>query len=373
MDITLNTIDKQFGQFKALDNIDLHIESGELIALLGPSGSGKTTLLRIIAGLEFADGGAVYFGGEDVASTPLRKRQIGFVFQHYALFKHMTVRDNVSFGLRVRKGDARPGKSAIRRRADELLDLVQLSGLGDRYPHQLSGGQRQRVALARALAIEPKVLLLDEPFGALDAKVRKELRQWLRELHHQTGVTTLFVTHDQEEALELADRVVIMSEGKIAQVGSVDDVYERPASPLVFDFLGSTNRIPAQLRDGDLIVGGQQIARANDNQAGNGNVVIYVRPGDLRVAGASDPGLDVTVLNVQRTGPIVRATVEVPPTGQRLAVEVPHLHHDVKQFVPPQTLRLRLMQFSVFDAEPTSDKEAVLTPHLIGRERLRQA
>ncbi len=370
MDITLSTIDKQFGQFKALDNIDLHIESGELIALLGPSGSGKTTLLRIIAGLEFADGGAVYFGGEDVAATPLRKRQIGFVFQHYALFKHMTVRDNVSFGLRVRKGETRPDKASIRRRADELLDLVQLSGLGDRYPHQLSGGQRQRVALARALAIEPKVLLLDEPFGALDAKVRKELRQWLRELHQKTGVTTLFVTHDQEEALELADRVVIMSDGKIAQVGSVDDVYERPASPLVFDFLGSTNRISAQVQDGDLVVGGQQVARYNGDQTGS--ATLYVRPGDLRVAGAGDPGLEVTVLNVQRTGPIVRATVEIPPTGQRLAVEVPHLHHDVKEFVPEQTLRLRLMQFSVFAAEPEFIKDGVSTPHLIGRERLRQ-
>ena len=204
MDISLKNINKHFGHFHALDSIDLHIESGELIALLGPSGSGKTTLLRIIAGLEFADEGAVYFGGKDVADTPLRKRQIGFVFQHYALFKHMTVRDNVSFGLRIRKGDARPAKTAIRQRADELLELVQLSGLGDRFPHQLSGGQRQRVALARALAIEPQVLLLDEPFGALDAKVRKELRQWLRELHQKTGVTTLFVTHDQEEALELA-------------------------------------------------------------------------------------------------------------------------------------------------------------------------
>ncbi|WP_275100051.1 sulfate/molybdate ABC transporter ATP-binding protein [Sedimenticola hydrogenitrophicus] len=371
MDITLNTIDKQFGQFKALDNIDLHIESGELIALLGPSGSGKTTLLRIIAGLEFADGGGVYFGGEDVVAIPLRKRQIGFVFQHYALFKHMTVRDNVSFGLRVRKGEIRPDKAAIRRRADELLDLVQLSELGDRYPHQLSGGQRQRVALARALAIEPKVLLLDEPFGALDAKVRKELRQWLRELHQKTGVTTLFVTHDQEEALELADRVVIMSGGKIAQVGSVDEVYERPASPLVFDFLGSTNRIPAKLQDDHLIVGGQQIVRYNGNQTGN--VTIYVRPGDLRVAGTRDIGLDATVLNVQRTGPIVRATVEIPSTGQRLSVEMPHLHHDVKQLIPKQTLRLRLMQFSVFAAEPDLISESIIAPHLIGRERLRQA
>ncbi len=261
MEISLSNINKQFGSFRALHDVDLTIESGELIALLGPSGSGKTTLLRIIAGLEHADTGAVSFGGVDMADTPLRERQIGFVFQHYALFKHMTVRDNVSFGLSVRPRSKRPTKPEIRRRANELLELVQLAGLGDRYPHQLSGGQRQRVALARALAIEPRVLLLDEPFGALDAKVRKELRQWLRELHYKTGVTTIFVTHDQEEALELADRVVIMSQGAIAQAGTVDEVYERPASPLVFDFLGSTNIIPAILADGGLQVGGEVVAR----------------------------------------------------------------------------------------------------------------
>ncbi|RNL67757.1 sulfate/molybdate ABC transporter ATP-binding protein [Zhongshania marina] len=372
MDITLKNISKHFGHFHALDSIDLQIQSGELIALLGPSGSGKTTLLRIIAGLEFADAGAVYFGGEDVAATPLRKRQIGFVFQHYALFKHMTVGDNVSFGLRIRKGEVRPDKVAIRRRADELLDLVQLSGLGDRYPHQLSGGQRQRVALARALAIEPKVLLLDEPFGALDAKVRKELRQWLRELHQQTGVTTLFVTHDQEEALELADRVVIMNGGRIAQVGSVDEVYEQPASPKVFDFLGSTNRIPVVQRENSLVIGDQHIASYSGDYTGN--VTVYVRPSDLRVAGDDDAGFEAIVLNVQRTGPIVRATVEVQYTGQRISVEMPHLHHDVKKLHAQQKLRLRLMQFSVFAAEANSTVESALVPpHLIGRERLRLA
>ena len=372
MDITLKNISKHFGHFHALGAIDLQIQSGELIALLGPSGSGKTTLLRIIAGLEFADAGAVYFGGEDVAATPLRKRQIGFVFQHYALFKHMTVGDNVSFGLRIRKGEVRPDKVAIRRRADELLDLVQLSGLVDRYPHQLSGGQRQRVALARALAIEPKVLLLDEPFGALDAKVRKELRQWLRELHQQTGVTTLFVTHDQEEALELADRVVIMNGGRIAQVGSVDEVYEQPASPKVFDFLGSTNRIPVVRRENSLLIGDQHIASYSGDYTCN--VTVYVRPSDLRVAGDDDAGFEAIVLNVQRTGPIVRATVEVQYTGQRISVEMPHLHHDVKKLHAQQKLRLRLMQFSVFAAEANSTVESALVPpHLIGRERLRLA
>ncbi|GER08759.1 sulfate/thiosulfate import ATP-binding protein CysA [Iodidimonas muriae] len=371
MNITLKNINKQFGQFHALSSIDLHVESGELIALLGPSGSGKTTLLRIIAGLEFANGGAVYFGGEDVAATPLRKRQIGFVFQHYALFKHMTVRDNVSFGLRIRKGDARPSKSDIRQRADELLELVQLSGLGDRYPHQLSGGQRQRVALARALAIEPKVLLLDEPFGALDAKVRKELRHWLRELHQKTGVTTLFVTHDQEEALELADRVVIMSGGKIAQIGSVDEVYEQPASPMVFDFLGSTNRIPVERHGNHLVIGTDKIAIYEGDHTGHGTV--YVRPGDLRVASPDDVGLDAIVRNVQRTGPIVRATVAINSTGQLVYVEMPHLHHDVQHLLPQQSLRLRLMQYSVYDAENTPDGEDAPEPVLIGRERLRLA
>lgn len=367
MDIALKHINKHFGRFHALDNIDLHIESGELIALLGPSGSGKTTLLRIIAGLEFPDSGAVYFGGEDVANTPLRKRGIGFVFQHYALFKHMTVRDNVSFGLRVKKGAARPTAAAIRQRADELLTLVQLSGLGERYPHQLSGGQRQRVALARALAIEPKVLLLDEPFGALDAKVRKELRQWLRELHRQTGVTTLFVTHDQEEALELADRVVIMDGGKIAQAGTVDDVYEHPASPMVFDFLGSSNRIPAQ-RHGDKLLISNQAATPYRGDV-EGPLEIYVRPSDLRISEPATDGIDVRVLEVQRTGPIVRAKVALRGTGQLIAVEWPHLHHDVKQLAPDVNLRLRLVQYSVFPAEPATETPAVL----IGRERLRLA
>ncbi|MGH8515261.1 MAG: sulfate/molybdate ABC transporter ATP-binding protein, partial [Gammaproteobacteria bacterium] len=235
MDITIRGIHKSFDGFPALVGVDLDITSGELIALLGPSGSGKTTLLRVIAGLEFPDHGRILFGEEDTAFLPVRERRVGFVFQHYALFKHMTVFDNIAFGLNVRKGEARPPKEEIRRRVLELLDLVQLSGLDQRYSSQLSGGQRQRVALARALAIEPRVLLLDEPFGALDARVRKDLRRWLRELHDKTGYTTIFVTHDQEEALELADRVVVMNRGRIEQVGTTDQVYEQPASPFVFD------------------------------------------------------------------------------------------------------------------------------------------
>jgi len=374
MDITLQHINKQFGAFRALNNVDLEIESGELIALLGPSGSGKTTLLRIIAGLEHADTGTVAFGGEDVANTPLRERQIGFVFQHYALFKHMTVRDNVGFGLSVRPRGRRPVRAEIRRRANELLELVQLAGLGDRYPHQLSGGQRQRVALARALAIEPRVLLLDEPFGALDAKVRKELRQWLRELHHKTGVTTIFVTHDQEEALELADRVVIMSQGAIAQAGTVDEVYERPASPLVFDFLGSTNIIPAHLVGGGLRVGDQVVARLADTPLDDGPVDIYVRPGDLRATGLQQTeGLLVRIQEVHRTGPVVRVTAAVDDTELALTIELPHLHHDVPQFQTGAKLRLRLLLFSVFERVPrvAPSPVVVTAPLLIGRERTR--
>ena len=372
MDIRIRNLHKHFGSFAALAGVDLDIASGELIALLGPSGSGKTTLLRAIAGLEFPDHGQILFGDEDIAMRPVRERQIGFVFQHYALFKHMSVLDNVAFGLRVKPRRARPGKAAIHRRALELLDLVQLSGLEDRFPAQLSGGQRQRVALARALAIEPRVLLLDEPFGALDARVRKDLRQWLRELQRKTGYTTIFVTHDQEEALELADRVVVMNRGAIEQVGSVDEVYERPASPFVFDFLGGTNVIAAELCGRAVRIGEQDIAVLRDSLHPNGPVDVYVRPGDLRLAAATTPGIDVRVSSIQRTGPVVRASVELAPNGQRLQVELPHLHHDVPDFRPGAELRLRLVQFSVYPrAEHPAPPAGLAAPVLIGRERAR--
>ncbi len=372
MEIALCNINKNFGAFRALNEVDLKIDSGELIALLGPSGSGKTTLLRIIAGLEYADTGTVAFGGTDMSRTPLRERQIGFVFQHYALFKHMTVRANVGFGLSVKPRGKRPLKSAIRDCADELLELVQLGGLGDRYPHQLSGGQRQRVALARALAIEPRVLLLDEPFGALDAKVRKELRQWLRELHQKTGVTTIFVTHDQEEALELADRIVIMNEGGIAQIGTVDQVYERPASPFVFDFLGSTNIIPARVEGAAVTVGDEVIAKEKEPRQISGPADVYVRPGDLRITGESEPGISVVVTQVQRTGPIVRASLRAANVDLRLTAELPHLHHDVPHFRVGASLKLRLALFSLFPSSQQSDNEGVLSESfLIGRERAR--
>ena len=237
MEVRVTNVRKEFDRFPALRDVTLDIRSGELIALLGPSGSGKTTLLRLIAGLERPTSGAIYFGDEDASLKTVQERNVGFVFQHYALFRHMTVAENIGFGLKVRR-EGRPPSREIARRASELLDLVQLSGLEKRYPAQLSGGQRQRVALARALAIEPRVLLLDEPFGALDAQVRRELRRWLREIHDKTGHTTVFVTHDQEEALELADRVVVMSQGRIEQVGTADEVYDTPNSPFVFSFIG---------------------------------------------------------------------------------------------------------------------------------------
>jgi sulfate/thiosulfate transport system ATP-binding protein len=248
MSIELRSIDKRFADFVAVDNVDLTVETGELLALLGPSGSGKTTLLRIIAGLEWPDAGSVSFHGEDATDTHARDRQVGFVFQHYALFGHLTIFENIAFGLRVRPRRLRPTEAAIRRKVMSLLELVQLDWLADRYPHQLSGGQRQRIALARALAVEPRVLLLDEPFGALDARVRQELRRWLRRLHDEVHVTSVFVTHDQEEALEVADRVVVMNHGRIEQVGTPEDVYDRPATPFVYEFLGHVNRLPS--RDG---------------------------------------------------------------------------------------------------------------------------
>ena len=350
MEIVLGNLSKRFAGFQALDGVDLSIASGELIALLGPSGSGKTTLLRIMAGLEFADQGEVLFGNEDMATRPVRTREVGFVFQHYALFKHMTVRDNVSFGLRMRARARRPSKTDIRTRADELLDLVQLSGLGDRFPHQLSGGQRQRVALARALAIDPRVLLLDEPFGALDARVRKDLRRWLRELHRKIGTTTVFVTHDQEEALELADRVVIMNKGRIEQAGSVDEVYEHPATPFVFEFLGNTMILPARAECGRVFVqGGTEPLRVKSASL-QGDVRVYVRPADLRLVDdvASTPNIPVVVHSVHRTGPLVRAEVRVLADGTMLTVELPHLHHDTAHFQPGSQLRLRFLQYSVF-------------------------
>jgi sulfate transport system ATP-binding protein len=277
MSIEVRSLYKAFGRTVVCDNLNLTIPSGELVALLGPSGSGKTTLLRIIAGLEVPERGEVLFHGEDATGRDVRDRQVGFVFQHYALFGHMTIFDNVAFGLQVRPKETRPGKAEIRSKVMALLKLVQLDWLADRYPHQLSGGQRQRIALARALAVEPRVLLLDEPFGALDARVRKDLRRWLRRLHDEMHTTSVFVTHDQEEAMEVADRVVVMNEGRIEQVGAPDEVYDRPATPFVLQFLGDVNLFHGRL---DHTPGGSTAA----------DEVTYVRPHELQVLAQPEEG-----------------------------------------------------------------------------------
>jgi sulfate/thiosulfate transport system ATP-binding protein len=283
MSIEVRNIVKTFGKFKALDDVSLLVDTGELVALLGPSGSGKTTLLRIIAGLEIADSGTVIFHGEDVTRTRAQERKVGFVFQHYALFRHMSIFENVAFGLRVMPRNVRPSKSEIREKAMELLRLVQIDWLADKHPNQLSGGQRQRVALARALAVQPKVLLLDEPFGALDAKVRKELRRWLRRLHDELHITSVFITHDQEEALELADRVVVMNEGKIEQVGNPDEVYEHPANLFVYNFLGHVNLFHGRIEDGKAYLGDIAIDLPGAELSDMRNAILGMRPHRLDI------------------------------------------------------------------------------------------
>ena len=324
MDVRINRVTKDFDRFAALSDVSLDIRSGELIALLGPSGSGKTTLLRLIAGLDFPTGGTIHFGEEDASLKSVQERNVGFVFQHYALFRHMTVADNIGFGLKVRPGASRPAKAEIRRRALELLDLVQLSGLADRYPHQLSGGQRQRVALARALAIEPRVLLLDEPFGALDAQVRRELRRWLREIHDTTGHTTVFVTHDQEEALELADRVVVMSQGRIEQVGSADDVYDRPVSPFVYGFIGDSSALLVRVEAGRLWLEDRSIGLAGvDVPDGPGR--LFFRPHDIELVEGGE-AIVGTVAASRRVAGTRRVELEVGGAQHRVEIELPVEH-----------------------------------------------
>jgi sulfate transport system ATP-binding protein len=286
MSVEVKNVTKKFGSFTALDNVSLKVESGELVALLGPSGSGKTTLLRTIAGLEFPDNTAeaqVLFYGEDVTNIPASQRKAGFAFQHYALFRHMTVFENIAFGLRVRPKTTRPPENEITARVEKLLKLIQLEPLGQRFPSQLSGGQRQRVALARALAVEPKVLLLDEPFGALDAKVRKELRRWLRQLHEEIHITTLFVTHDQEEALEVSDRVAILRDGRIEQIGTPEEIYDHPASPFVYDFLGNVNLFSGRVREGSVVIGETEFAVEETVRSADSDTVAFVRPHDIRI------------------------------------------------------------------------------------------
>ncbi len=346
MSIDIRNISKRFGNFVALDNINLDIPTGELVALLGPSGCGKTTLLRIIAGMESADEGQVLFGGAEATHLHARERQVGFVFQHYALFRHMSVFENVAFGLRVKPRKERPAEAEIRKRVMELLSLVQLDWLADRYPSQLSGGQRQRIALARALAVEPKVLLLDEPFGALDTKVRKELRRWLRRLHDEMHISSVFVTHDQEEALEVADRVVVMNKGRIEQVGSPDQVYSNPATPFVYQFLGNVNVFHSRLQ-GNLWA---EVARREGGEgSGVGDSLAFVRPHDIDILREPVPdALGAEVRYVHPIGPVVR--VELAHQSELVEVELTRERQEELQLAQGQSVWLKPRQVRVFPA-----------------------
>ncbi len=316
-------IEKQFGRFPALAGVSLDARDGEFLALLGPSGSGKTTLLRVLAGLEVPDAGSVRFRGEDLLAKPVRQRGIGMVFQHYALFRHMTAAQNIAFGLKAKPRAERPDSKEIARRVEELLALVQLEGLGGRFPAQLSGGQKQRIALARALTTQPKLLLLDEPFGALDAKVRRELRRWLRIIHEQTGLTTIFVTHDQEEALDLADRVAVLRNGKLEQVGAPEDLYHNPANPFVFEFLGDTIKLNCHVRNGAALFGGA-VAPLNDASVPDGAHVAHLRPDDFAVALDDGPGLRASVRDVFRAGPFARLLCSLENVETDFEVRVSH-------------------------------------------------
>lgn len=312
MSIQIRNITKKFGNFRALKGINFDIEPGELVALLGPSGCGKTTLLRIIAGLDTPDSGTILFNGVDSTQRHVRDREVGFVFQHYALFRHMTVFENIAFGLRVRSKSTRPSEQEIRTKVDKLLQLIQLDWLAGRYPPQLSGGQRQRVALARALAVEPKVLLLDEPFGALDAKVRKDLRRWLRSLHDELHVTSVFVTHDQEEALEVADRIVVMNAGGVEQIGAPDEVYEHPATPFVYQFLGDVNLFHGRVDAGLAKIGEADIHLHGQDAVPSEEALFFVRPHEIEISPTAQgiKGIGAYVRDIRRFGALVRVELE---------------------------------------------------------------
>ena len=328
MSIEALHISKSFGRFTALSDVSLTVNDGELLALLGPSGSGKTTLLRIIAGLETPDpdpASALVFAGRDVMREAVGERRVGFVFQHYALFRNMTVFDNIAFGLRVRPRKVRPAPAVVRDKVRELLALIQLESLADRYPTQLSGGQRQRVALARALAIEPKVLLLDEPFGALDAKVRQGLRRWLRRLHDTVHVTSLLVTHDQEEALEVADRIVVMNQARIEQVGTPEEVFHQPASEFVMDFMGSVNLFHGRIEAGKAVFGPLVLDHSGAGAVEGQTARLFVRPYDLHIdrLHSGKPSLRARVVRIQAAGPQVRVELQAE-TGEAVVVEMAH-------------------------------------------------
>jgi sulfate transport system ATP-binding protein len=350
MSIRVQSVTKRFGKFLALDNVSVDVPEGELLALLGPSGSGKTTLLRVIAGLEQADSGTVRHSDADVTRRAVKDRNFGFVFQHYALFKHMTVFENVAFGLRVRHW----ANAAVGQRVGELLRLVRLETHGDRYPSELSGGQRQRIALARALAPRPDVLLLDEPFGALDARVRTELRQWLRRLHDEAPVTTIFVTHDQEEAFEVADRVVVMNHGKVEQDGTPDEVFEHPANEFVMDFLGQVNVFHGRVHEGKAVVGGMEFDLPGSRVSGEAKV--FVRPHELDIQRDANgvPSLPAVVRHVTPAGSVTRVLVCVADTGMEITVELsPDRSAELKLkkgdpvFVAPRKVRVFEPEYTI--------------------------
>ena len=370
MRVEIRQLTKTFDAYTALDAVSLDVREGEFCALLGPSGSGKTTLLRIIAGLEFPDRGEVRFAGENVVARDARERQVGFVFQHYALFRHMSVFENVAFGLRVRPRRSRPSEAQIRERVMELLRLVQLKRFASRYPNQLSGGQRQRVALARALAIEPRVLLLDEPFGALDAKVRKDLRRWLRDLHQRLGLTSVFVTHDQEEALELADQVVVMRESRIEQIGSPREIYDRPATPFVYEFLGSANRLPCQVRAGWIDVAGGRFEAPFGSGIADGPAWLFVRPHDLAVAPAGyTQGMAAALTSVMTTGPTFRLQLKLEQADAEVEAEMAKSRFDALRLAPGAAVRLTPLEFGLFPADPTDAHFAVPSPQAYPDQR----
>jgi sulfate transport system ATP-binding protein len=345
LSLEISGVSKSYGRFPALKNVSLQAHDKEFLALLGPSGSGKTTLLRVLAGLEQPDAGEVRFNGEDFLALPVRRRQVGMVFQHYALFRHMTVAQNIAFGLTVRPRAQRPSRSEIADRGADLLSLVQLDDLGKRFPAQLSGGQRQRVALARALAIEPRMLLLDEPFGALDAQVRRELRRWLRELHDRAGVTTVFVTHDQEEALDLADRVAILKDGQLIQLGRPNEVYENPADPFVYDFLGAACRLPGAVEDGRLRVADWESVAPKDAPAGR--VEVYFRPDEVAFAPGDGAGLGAEVKAVSARGHDVRIECLIEGQVFELAAHGPGLPSGV---APGLSVRVKPLRPRVYAA-----------------------
>ena len=329
-EVRVERIGKRFGDAAALTDVDLQVREGELLALLGPSGSGKTTLLRVIAGLEVPDSGRVLFGADDVTDRPVQRRGIGFVFQHYALFRHLTVYDNIAYGPRARR--QRPREQDLRRRIDELLALVQLEGFAGRFPAQLSGGQRQRVALARALATDPRVLLLDEPFGALDAQVRKDLRRWLRDIHRETGQTTIFVTHDQDEALELADRVAILHRGRLEQLGSPDEVYDEPASAFVMSFVGESSAVPVRIAGGEVRIGGRILPLPGPDMA-DGDAVLHVRPHALRFAERGEGAIPGRIAAVRRVGRLRRVDVRLDEIDAEIEADDPGRHLAVGEAV----------------------------------------